>query len=90
MVSIVIEISDGRTLEVGVVTKKGFAGGSSAVGQRTSPYRMICQPPVDGFRIKAEVLQQILPVPMALENVYCITFPTNSGPDTAAVVSSGY
>lgn len=61
MVSIVIEISDGRTLEVGVVTKKGFAGGSLAVGQRTSPYRMICQPPVDGFRIKAEVLQQILP-----------------------------
>ena len=31
MVSIVIEISDGRTLEVGVVTKKGFAGGLSGV-----------------------------------------------------------
>ena len=61
MVSLVIEISDGRTLEVGVVTKKGFVGGSLAVGQRTCPYRMICQPPVDGFRIKAEALQQILP-----------------------------
>jgi len=61
MVSIVIEISDGRTLEVGVVTKKGFVGGSLAVGQRTNPYRMICQPAVDGFRIKAEALQQILP-----------------------------
>jgi CRP-like cAMP-binding protein len=60
MVSIVIEISDGRTLEVGVVTKKGFAGGSLA-SQKTCPYRLICQPPVDGFRIKAEVLQQILP-----------------------------
>ncbi len=52
MVSIVIEISDGRTLEVGVVTKKGFVGGLLAVGQRTNPYRMICQPPVDGFLIK--------------------------------------
>ena len=61
MISIVIEISDGRTLEVGVVTKKGFVGGSLAVGQRTSPFRMICQPPIEGFRIKAEVLQQILP-----------------------------
>jgi len=61
MVSIVIEISDGRTLEVGVVTKKGFVGGLLAVGQRTNPYRMICQPPVDGFRIKVEAMQQILP-----------------------------
>ncbi len=61
MVSIVIEISDGRTLEVGVVTKKGLVGGSLVVGQRTNPYRMICQPPVDGFRIRAEALQQILP-----------------------------
>jgi len=61
MVSIVIEINDGRTLEVGVVTKKGFVGGSLAVGNRTNPYRMICQPPVDGFRIKAEALQEILP-----------------------------
>jgi len=61
MVSIVIEISDGRTLEVGVVTKKGFAGGLSGVDQGTYPYRLICQPPVDGFRIKAEALQKILP-----------------------------
>src|SRR6266511_4459955 len=46
--------------KVGVVTKKGFVGGSFA-GQRTNPYRMICQPPVDGFRIKTEALQEILP-----------------------------
>ena len=45
MVSVVIEISDGRTLEVGVVTRRGFAGESLALGQTTSPYRMICQPP---------------------------------------------
>lgn len=60
MISIVIEISDGRTLEVGVATKKGFVGGSFA-GQRTNPYRMICQPPVDGCRIKADALQEMLP-----------------------------
>src|SRR5260370_27712821 len=61
MISIVLEISDGRTLEVGVVTKKGFVGGPLAVGQRTNPYRMICQPPGVGLRIKAEALQEILP-----------------------------
>lgn len=61
MISIVLEISDGRTLEVGIVTKKGFVGESLAVRHSTSPYRMICQPPVDGFRIRAEALLQILP-----------------------------
>ena len=60
MVSIVIEISDGSTLEVGVVTRRGFAGESLAFGQTTSPHRMICQPPGDGFRVKAEVLRDIL------------------------------
>ena len=53
MVSVVIAISDGRTLEVGVVTKRGFAGESLAPGQTMSPYRMICQPPGHGYRVKA-------------------------------------
>jgi CRP-like cAMP-binding protein len=60
MVSVVIEISDGRTLEVGVVTRRGFAGESLVLGQTTSPYRMICQPPGDGFRVKGDVLNEIL------------------------------
>ncbi len=68
MVSIVIEISDGRTLEVGVVTKKGFAGGLSGVDQGTYPYRLICQPPVDGFRIRVEALQQMLPAAPGLRS----------------------
>lgn len=68
MVSIVIEISDGRTLEVGVVTRRGFAGESLAFGQTTSPYHMICQPPGDGFRVKAEVLRDILRVSPDLQS----------------------
>ncbi len=60
MVSVVIEISDGRTLEVGIVTRQGFAGESLTPGQTTSPYRMICQPPGDGFRVKADALNEIL------------------------------
>ncbi|MGA8491619.1 MAG: Crp/Fnr family transcriptional regulator [Terriglobales bacterium] len=68
MVSIVIEIRDGRTLEVGVVTRRGFAGESLAFGQTTSPYHMICQPPGDGFRVKAEVLSDILRVSPDLQS----------------------
>ena len=61
MISIVIEISDGRTLEVGIVTRRGFAGESLTIGARICPYRMLCQPAVEGFRIAAEVLQKLLP-----------------------------
>src|SRR5260370_17387358 len=46
MVSIVIEISDGRTLEVGFVTKKGFFGGSLPFANPTNPSRIISHPPV--------------------------------------------
>jgi CRP-like cAMP-binding protein len=60
MISVVVEISDSRTLEVGIITKKGFAGESLTSDQHTTPYRLICQPAVDGFRIKAEVLRKIL------------------------------
>jgi CRP-like cAMP-binding protein len=60
MISIVIELSDGRTLEVGVVTKAGFAGESLTVGQNWCPYRMIAQPPIKGFRVKAEALLRVM------------------------------
>jgi CRP-like cAMP-binding protein len=61
MICIVTELSDGRTLEVGVVTKAGFAGESLTVGQNWCPYRMIAQPPIKGFRVKAEALLKVLP-----------------------------
>ena len=60
MISIVTELSDGRTLEVGVVTKAGFAGESLTVGQKWCPYRMIAQPAVAGFQIKAEALLKVI------------------------------
>jgi CRP-like cAMP-binding protein len=60
MIAVVVEISDSRTLEVGVITKKGFAGESLTADQHTCPYRLICQPAVDGFQVKAEALRKIL------------------------------
>ncbi len=61
MISVVTEISDGRTLEVGIVTNKGFVGESLTAADRICPYRMICQPPVEGFQMKFGVLREILP-----------------------------
>jgi len=60
MVCVVAETSDGKTLEVGAVTKAGFAGESIAVGQDWCPYRLITQPAIEGFRVNAEPLLKIL------------------------------
>ena len=60
MISVVIEASDGKTLEVGIVTRKGFAGESLIAEQHTCPYRMIAQPAVQGFRINIDGLRTIL------------------------------
>ncbi len=60
MISVVIEIGDGKTLEVGAVTKKGFAGEALIADQQICPYRMISQPAVEGFRVKFEALRVVL------------------------------
>ncbi len=61
MISVVTEMSDGRTLEVGVVTRAGFVGALLTVAHNTCPYRMIAQPPAEGFRIRIEALHRVLP-----------------------------
>jgi len=60
MISLVIEISDSRTLEVGVITKKGFAGEALTADENTCPYRMTCQPAVEGFQVEVEALRKVL------------------------------
>ena len=61
MVCIVAETSEGKTLEVGIITRAGFAGESLSVEQEWCPYRLVTQPAVEGFRIKTETLRKILP-----------------------------
>ncbi len=60
MISVVVEISDSRTLEVGVITKKGFAGEALTADRHTCPYRMICQPAMEGFQVEAVALRKLL------------------------------
>jgi CRP-like cAMP-binding protein len=60
MVSLVIETEDGRTVEVGEVGKEGFAGIPASVGMRKSQVREIVQIAGDGFRVRADALQNIL------------------------------
>ena len=61
MVCVVAETNDGRTLEVGLATRTGFLGESLAIGLDCCPYRLITQPAIRGFRIRAGALLEVLP-----------------------------
>jgi CRP-like cAMP-binding protein len=60
LVSLVIVMESGETVEAGIVGKEGIAGIPSAVGLRRNPFREVVQIAGDGFRIKADVLQHVL------------------------------
>ncbi|MGC1484054.1 MAG: Crp/Fnr family transcriptional regulator [Candidatus Acidiferrum sp.] len=60
MVSQVVVTKDGRTVEVGVVGKEGYAGAGLAIGVSRSSVREIIQVAGDGFRMKGNALQRIL------------------------------
>jgi CRP-like cAMP-binding protein len=60
MVSLVIEMEDGRTVEVGEVGKDGIAGVPAAVGMRRTQVREVVQIAGDGFRVRVDALQKVL------------------------------
>ncbi len=60
MISVLIEISDSRTLEVGVITRKGSAGEALTADQHMCPYKLICQPAMEALQVEAEALRQVL------------------------------
>jgi CRP-like cAMP-binding protein len=60
LLSLVVVMESGQTVEVGIVGKEGIAGIPSAVGLRRNPFREVVQVVGNGFRIKVDVLQDIL------------------------------
>jgi CRP-like cAMP-binding protein len=60
MVSQVVVIKDGRTVEVGVVGNEGYVGAGLAVGLTRSSVREVIQIAGDGFRMKGNALERIL------------------------------
>jgi CRP-like cAMP-binding protein len=60
LLSIVVVMESGETVEVGVVGKEGFAAIPSAVGLTMNPFREVVQIAGDGFKMRADVLQYIL------------------------------
>jgi CRP-like cAMP-binding protein len=60
MISLVIVMSTGRAVEVGVTGREGFAGAPAAAGVARSPVREIVQVPGEGFYIRVKALHQVM------------------------------
>jgi CRP-like cAMP-binding protein len=60
LISLVVAMENGKTVEVGVVGNEGAAGIPSAVSLMRSPLREMVQITGDGFRIKVGTLQRLL------------------------------
>jgi CRP-like cAMP-binding protein len=70
IVSILSVLSDGKSLEVGLIGWEGFVGLPLTVGFRSSPTRAICQAPGSALRISASALAEVLPQCPKLEKAF--------------------
>jgi len=61
LVSLVVAMKEGKTVEVGVVGNEGLVGTPAVVGLDRSPHRAIVQITGDGLRIPTEALRSVLP-----------------------------
>lgn len=60
LISLVVEMKDGKTAEAGVVGNEGFTGIAAAVGLSRSPLQAVVQISGDGFRVAVGALQKLL------------------------------
>jgi len=60
LVSLIVPMKDGQSVEAGVVGKEGAAGVPIVVGLMRSPVREIVQISGDGFKLRTSAMQDIL------------------------------
>ncbi len=61
LISLVVELNDGKTVEAGLVGNEGATGMPAVLGLRRSPLREIVQIAGNGFRVRLDVLKELLP-----------------------------
>ena len=69
LISLVIELSDGKTVEAGLLGNEGASGISAILGQTRSPLREIVQISGTGFRVRVTELEKILPATPQLQRI---------------------
>ena len=60
LVSIVVVLSDGKTVEAGLIGKEGIVGLPGVAGRKRSPLREVVQISGEGFRIRIGALRKML------------------------------
>src|SRR5947209_9986784 len=60
LVSLVVAMKEGKTVEVGVVGNEGLVGTPAAVGLDRSPHRAVVQIAGDGLRVRVDAFRSIL------------------------------
>jgi CRP-like cAMP-binding protein len=60
LVSLVVAMKEGKTVEVGVVGNEGMIGTAGAMGLNRSPHRSVVQIAGDGLRIRIDTLRSVL------------------------------
>jgi CRP-like cAMP-binding protein len=60
LASVVNVMKDGRTAEIGMIGKEGFAGLPLVVGRTISPHRIVVQAPLTAYRIAANRLEGLV------------------------------
>ncbi len=61
LISLVVELKDGKSVEAGLLGNDGASGMSAVLGLSRSPLREIVQIAGNGFRVKISTLREILP-----------------------------
>jgi CRP-like cAMP-binding protein len=61
LISLVVELKDGRTVEAGLLGNEGASGMPAVLGLSRSPLREIVQIEGDAFRVRVNALRELLP-----------------------------
>jgi CRP-like cAMP-binding protein len=61
LISLVVELKDGRTVEAGLLGNEGASGMPAVLGLSRSPLREIVQIEGDAFRVRVSALRELLP-----------------------------
>lgn len=69
LISLVVELKDGRSVEAGLLGNEGVSGMGAVLGLSRSPLREIVQIPGDGFRVKVTALRDLLSSTPALRAI---------------------
>lgn len=69
LVSILVVTSQGKTVEIGVVGNEGMVGMPALAGVSASPHRAVVQIAGDGFRVRLDAMQNVLPFSLYLQKV---------------------